>query len=447
MSSSGCANEGRVVSVRRRTNRRVSGSLVLALAATLAVVAIPSNRSAADSGFDARVAAALDFAEQQLLDTIVEVGPASKTRSCTPRSTDPATGLWTTRSVSSWTAGFFPGQLWMMYDHTGNETLRTAAEQWTAILDDQAMQTVHHDQGFMTFNSFGQGYRVTGNEWYKQTALTGAASLATRFNPTVGAIKSSEWTGLEYPVIIDCMPNIEILFWASKNGPDPVQNQQWYDMAVSHADVTAADHVRADGSTYQYIDYDTTTGDCRGCPWPLQGYAKESTWSRGQGWGLYGFTMTYRETGEQRFLDTAKKLADYYIANAPADWVSYWDFDAPGIPNEPRDCSAAALAASALFELATLVDTEQDRQKYLDAACAILDSLMSQEYLSNGLNSSGLLLHGTGHKPAGSEIDVSLIYADYYFVEALQRVPEPSSLMLFAGLSLAALIRRRRRAG
>ena len=356
------------------------------------------------------------FAAEQLLESIDEIGDPSQY----PRSTDEQTGLWTTKTASSWASGFFPGQLWMMYQSTGEQAFKTAAEEWTAGLADQANKTDSHDVGFMILNSFGHAYDVTGIDAYRETVLTAAASLATRFDPDVGATRSWDTAGWDYPVIIDNLMNIELLFWAAKNGPDPQQNQLWYDMAVSHADVTAANHVRQDGSTYQLIDFDPVTGNPIG-PDSRQGDSIDSTWSRGQAWGIYGFTMAYRETGQQRFLDTANQLAEYFIDNLPADNVPYWDFDAPNIPNEPKDSSAAAIAASSLLELSTLVNSDAERDRYLGTAEAILESLSSNAYLSDGTESSGILLHGTGNKPQDSEVDVSLIYGDYYFVEALER--------------------------
>ncbi|OLD58487.1 MAG: hypothetical protein AUI33_17580 [Ignavibacteria bacterium 13_1_40CM_2_61_4] len=244
--------------------------------------------------------------------------------------------------------------------------------------------------------------------------IQGARSLATRYSPIVGCTRS--WNNRHFPVIIDNMMNLEILFWAARHGGDPA----WYDMAVSHALKTRQNHVRADGSTYQVVDYDPNTGAVLAKE-TVQGYSTESTWSRGQALAVYGFTMTYRETGDTRFLDTARQVADYFVDHLPADRVPYWDFEAPNIPNEKKDSSAAAIAASGLLELSTLVPEGASRTRYREAAFQILESLCSPAYLAEGTTSSGILLHGVGNKPSNSEVDVSLIYGDYYFIEALMR--------------------------
>jgi unsaturated chondroitin disaccharide hydrolase len=391
-------------------------SLLLAVAlASLETFASPSAAHA-DAVFRSQVLQTLAFAEQQLVDSIGEVDDPTRF----PRSTDSSTGLWTTRSSSDWTAGFFPGELWLMYEYTGNPVLRSAAEQWTAGVAPQATNTGTHDVGFMIFNSSGQAYRITGDDGYRQTVLTAAASLDSRFSSVVGATRSWDFGSWSFPVIVDNMMNLELLFWSSKHGSDPMAMQQWSSHAVSHADVTIASHVRPNGSTFHVVDFDPVTGAILSQE-THQGYQDWSTWARGQAWGLYGFVMAYRETHASNFLATAEALADYFLSNLPADQIPYWDFDAPNIPNEPRDSSAAAIAASGLLELSTLAGDPADRQIYRSAAEGILGSLMSSAYLSDGQVSSGILLHGTGNKPAGGEIDVSLIYGDYYLIEALVR--------------------------
>lgn len=391
-------------------------SLVLASSlASLEISAMPSAAQA-DAALRDQVLQTLAFAEQQLLDSIAEVDDPTRF----PRSTDSATGLWKTRPSSDWTAGFFPGQLWLVYQHSGNPTLRSAAEQWTAGVAPQATNTGTHDVGFMIFNSSGQAYRITGEDGYRQNVLTAAASLDSRFSSVVGATRSWDFGTWSFPVIVDNMMNLELLFWSSKHGSDPIAMLQWSNHAVSHADVTLASHVRADGSTFHVVDFDPATGAILSQE-THQGYQDGSTWARGQAWGLYGFVMAYRETNAPAFLAVSGALADYFLDHLPADQIPYWDFDAPNIPDEPRDSSAAAIAASGLLELSALASDPAQRETYRAAAERILGSLMSSAYLSDGQLSSGILLHGTGHKPAGSEIDVSLIYGDYYFIEALVR--------------------------
>jgi unsaturated chondroitin disaccharide hydrolase len=212
------------------------------------------------------------------------------------------------------------------------------------------------------------------------------------------------------------MMNLELLFWASKNGGEKSLDS----MARSHALATMQNHFRPDGSTYHVISYDSTTGAVLAKE-THQGYAHESVWSRGQAWAIYGFTMTYRETGDERFLETAKRAADYFLGHLPDDGVPYWDFLAPDLLLQPRDVSAAAIASSALFELSGFVDVRQQRKAYRSAAERILSSLCQAPYLSERSGSSGILNHAVGNLPARTEIDVSLIYADYFFIESIVR--------------------------
>lgn len=322
-----------------------------------------------------------------------------------------------TVSSSDWTSGFFPGILWYLYEYSGDDRLYIEAEKFSAGLFKEKNNTGTHDLGFILFCSLGNAYRITGDALYKEVLLEGAGSLASRYNPKVGAIKSWDW-GKEnwaFPVIIDNMMNLEYLYWASHATGD----SSFYKIAISHADQTLEHHYREDFSTWHVVDYDPLTGD------PVnklthQGYSDGSQWARGQAWGLYGFVMCYRETGEERFLRQAKKIADYWIHHPaiPGDLVPYWDFDDPEIPNAPRDASAAAIVAAALIELSRLAD---DRS-YLDYAHKVLKSLASEEYMASLQQNGGfVLLHSTGNKPKDSEVDTPLIYADYYFIEALLR--------------------------
>ena len=381
----------------------------LTLAIGIALFAALPPRPAVAQDLDSLVTHALQFAAQQLAATATSVNDPTRF----PRSTL-ADGSWNVVDADEWTSGFFPGCLWQMYGWTSGTDFRTWAAAWTAGMEGEADDTNTHDVGFKILCSYGTGSRVMGDPTYPSVIQQGAQSLAARFNPVVGATRS--WDRYTFPVIIDNLMNLEILFWAARNGGDPA----WYDMAVSHALRTRQDHVRADGSTYHMVDYDPTTGAILSRQ-TVQGHANSSTWARGQAWGVHGFTIAYRETRDARFLDTARRLADYFIDHLPADHVPYWDFNAPNIPNEPKDSSAGAIAASGLWELSTLETDPVRRVRYRDAAHAILASLCSPAYLAKGSNSRGILLHGVGHKPNGTEVDVSLIYGDYYFIEAMLR--------------------------
>jgi uncharacterized protein YyaL (SSP411 family) len=321
-----------------------------------------------------------------------------------------------------WTSGFYSGNLWYMYEITRDKKWEQAARKWTAGLEKEKYNTKTHDLGFMLYCSFGNGLRLTKDPAYQEILIQGARSLCKRYNPNTGVIKSWDHAKGQYLVIIDNMMNLELLFWATKVTGD----SSFYKIAVTHAETTIKNHFRADNSSYHVLKYDTITGEVLSKK-TAQGYADESAWARGQAWGLYGYTLTYRETKDKRFLDQAVKIADFFLShpNMPKDKVPYWDFNAPNIPNEERDASAAAIAASGLLELQGYVGKEK---KYFEAAEAILTSLSSPAYLAPvGSNNDFILMHSTGHKPAKSEIDVPIIYADYYYIEGLLRYQQLTS--------------------
>jgi hypothetical protein len=324
---------------------------------------------------------------------------------------------WGTVAASDWTAGFYPGLLWQMYEQTGDAAWRAKAEAWTAGLQSQATRTNTHDLGFMLFNSFGQGLRLTGNPHYQQVVLAAARSLSSRYNPTVGAIRS--WDGNGYRVIIDNLMNLELLFYAAKHGGTTARGgsgEDLYAMAVSHAAKALADHVRPDGSTFHVVNYNTATGGVASKS-THQGKSAGSTWSRGQAWAVYGFTMTFRETGEERFLAAARKTADYFLKNLPDDFVPQADFNSTYTDLAHKDSSAAAIAASGLLELSTLDPDPARSAHYYRSAVMILESLTSASYSAPPQHPS-LLLHASRNYPGNN---ISLIYGDYYLVEALTR--------------------------
>ena len=384
----------------------LSSVLVLAAAFAATSAAGPGRARAEPAPWSA----AFTVASGHLADTTATLVPGQY-----PVRSD-AAGTWVTSDASGWTSGFLAGALWLMYERTGEPVWRQRAEAWQAGLEAQKDNTSTHDLGFMLFDSFGQGYRLTGDDAYRQILLTAAASLASRYSPRVGAVRS--WGGRHNPVftvIVDNMMNLELLFWAARHGGDPA----WRDMAVSHARNSARDHVRPDGSTYHVVEYSFKTGALR---WrgTHQGYSDTSTWSRGQAWAVYGFTMAYRETGDAQFLATARRTADYFLAHLPDDQVPYWDFDLPTLVAQPRDSSAAAIAASGLLELALLEPDRRSSDRYQDAAASMLASLSSPSYLASGPPRGAILLHGTQNKPDGN-FDTGLIFGDYFFLEALLR--------------------------
>jgi rhamnogalacturonyl hydrolase YesR len=331
-------------------------------------------------------------------------------------------GALVTVGPKDWTAGFFPGSLWYLFEATGDQSWKTAAIRSTLDTAPAKFDKTQHDLGFMLGSGYGNGYRLTGAPAYRDALLAGATTLITRYNPKVGAIQSWDvrpggaWV---FPVIVDNMMNLELLMWAAKAANEP----RYREIAIAHADTTLRNHFRPDASSYHLVDYDPQTGAVR-MKVTVQGFADGSSWARGQAWGLYGYTMMYRETSKPEYLAQARRIADFFMNHPrlPADAVPYWDFDDSAIPNAPRDASAAAITSSALLELAGFVDAASGA-RYRAFAERQLRSLSSSDYLAApGENGGFLLKHATGHKPAGKEIDVPLNYADYYFLEALLRL-------------------------
>ncbi len=303
-----------------------------------------------------------------------------------------------------------------MYDYSGDEKWLQKAKKWTECLEEVSTYGGTHDLGFMIFCSFGNGYRLTGNENYKETILTASQTLSGRYNQTVGCIRSWDFGDWKFPVIIDNMMNLEMLYWATEVSGD----SSFYNLSVDHANTTMENHYRPDHSCVHVVDYDPQTGKVL---WKgtHQGYADESAWARGQAWGLYGYVMSYRETGDEKYLRHAQDIADFILANLPEDKVPYWDYNAPDQPNIPRDASAAAITCSALLELSQ-IDGVAKSDEYLQAAEEMIRSLSSPEYTAaENQNGNFILMHSTGNKPKDSEVDVPLIYGDYYYVESLLR--------------------------
>ena len=332
-----------------------------------------------------------------------------------PRSLNQDGSLNATKS-KSWTSGFLPGTLLMLHDHTGDKQYKEAALRWMETVEKEKFDSTTHDLGFKIYCSFGNAYRIDKNQDYKEVVLTAAETLSKRYNPQVGAIKSWDFNNdvWSYPVIIDNMMNLEIMFEASLLSGD----QKYYDIAVDHANTTLKNHFRSDNSSYHVIDYDPSTGEIRNRH-THQGADHESAWSRGQAWGLYGFTLCYRYTKDKRYLERANRIADYIINHKrlPADGIPYWDYDAPNIPDEPRDVSASTVTAAALYELHKF--DQSKAKEYLSHADKILASLEQEKYRTDA--QYFILDKSVGSIPGDFEHSVPISYADYYFVEALTR--------------------------
>lgn len=361
----------------------------------------------------------LDYCLGQLSKTLQQLPDST----WLPRSIAQGEKDWRMVDYRDWTSGFWPGILWYAYDYTNDGKWASAADRFSKyLLPLVDSSVIDHDIGFQLYCSLGNGYNATHKDMYKQVLLRAADSLATLYNPKVGTILSWPRTvpGMDWPLrhntIMDNMINLELLFWAAKNGG----SKQLYDMAVSHALTTMHNQFRHDYSSYHVVLYDTATGK-RVKAITHQGYSDNSMWARGQSWAIYGYTMVYRETKGPGFLDFAQKVTDVYLSRLPKDMIPYWDFDDPSIPNAPRDASAAAIAASALLELSSYVPDKGKAKSYYRKAIAMLMQLSSEKYQSR-IRNNAFLLHSTGHKPNGGEIDASIIYADYYYMEALLRL-------------------------
>lgn len=345
-----------------------------------------------------------------------QIGPAvyAKVDSLRPQPSADKLGKLRTCDVYDWTSGFFPGSLWIAYELTGNERLLADAVDYTNKMLPATFYTGTHDLGFMVGCSYGNALRICPNDSLKTVIIRTADNLASRFNPEIGAIRSWDFGPWNFPVIIDNMMNLELLFQASKLTGD----NKYKDIAIRHADKTMACHFRPDMTSYHVVSYNPDGSiETRQT---FQGRSDESAWARGQAWGVYGYTVCYRETGDKKYLEFAQKIADMIISRVKTeDHIPLWDYDAPNLPTTPRDASAAAVTSSALFELCGYLP---DSQKYFDYAESILRSLSSPEYLAEpGTNCGFILKHSTGSLAHGSEIDVPLNYADYYYLESIKR--------------------------
>jgi len=358
----------------------------------------------------------IKYCERQLRKSVESLNSADRKL---PRNIEHGNATWSCSSWNSWTAGFYPGILWYMYEATQDSYWKEKATEWTLLLDsNKCRDWKDHDLGFVMYCSYGNAYRLTQDTAWLSPIYMATDTLATLFNPPVGTILSWPWMkrkkGWPHNTIIDNMMNLEMLMFVAKMK----QEQRYADIAISHADMTKKHHFRDDFTTYHVIVYDSAQ------PIPLQkvtfqGYADSSVWARGQAWAIYGFTMMYRLTQKPEYLTQAQKAADVFIARLPEDYVPYWDFMAPNIPNEERDASAAAITASALIELAELSDKKL-RSYYFNASQKMLNTLSSNDYLAADKNHA-FLLHSVGFKPVGGEVDMPIIYADYYYLEALLR--------------------------
>lgn len=387
------------------------------MAVCLAPLALITCHSFAGTRLDSLADNALRIALRHLELSVTEVGDSS----LYPTHATP--GLkWKLRKADDWTAGFYAGCLWYAYEASRDHKFEAWARRWTESLDKEKDNPSTHDLGFKMFCSYGNGLRLMGAaapKDYKAILLESALTLSRRYSPVVGCF-SSNWDRVQdensFPVIIDIMMNLELLNWASENGGP----SYYADYARSHALAACRDLVRPDGSTYHVVRYDKRTGKIisKGT---LQGEGNETTWSRGNAWGLYGMVMMYRYTKDSRFLETAIRIADYFIAHLAPDHVAPWDFNS-GL--DYRDASATSIATSALFEMVKYVEDPAAKTHYRETAEAMLSTLCCVPYFLPSDTTSCILDHSVQDLATDSNVDVPNIFADYYFLEALLRYRE-----------------------
>lgn len=361
----------------------------------------------------------INFSTRQYSLMLQQIGREGKVR--IPKTIDKL-GRMVYIPIDDWCSGFFPGSLCYLYQLTNDKSWLLQSKRFTEALDSIQYLTWHHDVGFMIGSSYLNIYRLNPNKAYKKTIIQTAKSLCTRFRKKAGVIQSWNvdrgWQskrGWTCPVIIDNMMNLELLFEATRLSGDST----YWKVAISHANKTLENQFRKDGSCYHVVDYDPNNGAVLHRQ-TAQGYADNSAWARGQAWAVYGYTVCYRYTHDRKYLDQAVKTLNFVMQNPnlPNDLIPYWDFDAPNIPNEPRDASSAACIASALYEMNNYLPDNG----YTSLADRIIRSLSSPEYRAPlGKNGCFLLMHSVGSIPHNNEIDVPLNYADYYFLEALTR--------------------------
>lgn len=365
-----------------------------------------------NKGFD--VSKILDQAGMQYLTMIKKLNGANSF----PKTYNSYMDRLQTSPSDWWCSGFYPGTLFYLYEETGNKELLTEGNRILGLLEKEQYNVDTHDIGFMMYCSYGNANRLAANAKYKEILINSANSLITRFNPNVGCIKSHNRKPEDFVVIIDNMMNLELLMWATQSTGDST----YYKIAVKHADTTMKNHFREDNSLYHGLNYNPENGQVVYYQ-AGQGYSEKSAWARGQAWGLYGYTMMYRFTKDEKYLNQAIKIAEFQLnhPNMPDDLIPYWDYNAPDIPDALRDASAAAINCSGLLELSQYVSKELSGKYFLKAEKMLL-SLSSERYTAAQNTNGGFILkHSVGNIPAMTELDVPLSYADYYYVEALVR--------------------------
>jgi unsaturated chondroitin disaccharide hydrolase len=330
-------------------------------------------------------------------------------------------GSFQLMAPSYWTAGFWPGILWLVYRDQPDERLRQMAVCCEEQLDNVLYRftSLDHDMGFMWTLTAIANWRLTQNESSRERALTAASHLAARFNIKGQFIRAWNHSDRVGWAIIDCMMNLPLLYFAADQMKDP----RFKHIAIGHADMVAKYFIREDGSAYHIVCFDPENGERVGARGG-QGYAEESAWARGCAWAIYGLVLSYQHSLREPYLEAAKRAADFFLSHVPDDQVPYWDFRAPIMEDTPRDSSAAAIAACGLLDIAEALEGERAAY-YRSRALSILKSLY-ENYSATGTEQA-VLLHGTGNLPGHQNIDKPLIYGDYFYMEALSKALGHSS--------------------
>lgn len=321
-----------------------------------------------------------------------------------------------------WTAGFWPGLLWMLYEGGGEDAFRATAEACESRLDGvlDGFDRLDHDLGFMWLLTSVANYKLNGSEPSRRRALKAANYLVGRFNPRGSYIRAwNPWSEGEDNAgiaIIDCSMNASLLYWASRESGDP----RYKHVADAHMGTVLRHFIRPDGSVRHIVRFDPETGEVAEYIGG-QGYAPDSAWSRGTSWALYGLALAYRHTGREEYANASKQVAHFFVMQLPDDAVPHWDFRAPEDTKHLRDSSAGACAACGLLLLGELLP-EAERASYRRAGERILKSLYENYGSFDDPEQEGLILRGTSHYPERKNMDVPLIYGDYFFAEGLARL-------------------------
>jgi len=364
------------------------------------------------------VTAALREAQVMIESNLRQIG-SSFLEACTENN------RYRVSTNTGWTTGFWTGLVWIAYELTGDDYYKEIAELHVQSFDerlDLQVDVDHHDIGFLYSLSCVAAYKITGSERAKSTALKAADHLLkVRYDETVGIIRCWSWgkygqPGFRSNMIIDSLMNMPLLYWASEVTGNPA----YRDAAYRHAINAMNYSVRPDASTYHMFFFDEETGKPKYGE-TAQGYADDSCWSRGQSWGIYGFMLNYIYTKDERFLETARRLANYFLNRSSSDLVAFWDLQFDDNSGEPKDSSASAITVCGLLEMIKWLPSGDSRDYYANAANQILKQLYDHYTSRHDAGSNALLLHGVGSIPHNSGVDEGNLFGDYFYLEALIR--------------------------